>query len=143
MSENTYIRKLEINDYHKGYLKLLNQLTSCTDLTFERFTDIFHTLKNENIYVIEINNKIIATGTLLIEQKFIHNGSKVGHIEDIVVDKDMRGEKFGQKIILHLINEARKNECYKSILNCSHKNVGFYEKLGFEISEVEMRIDFV
>tara|TARA_B100000768_G_C11038700_1_gene273264 strand:+ start:433 stop:573 length:141 start_codon:yes stop_codon:yes gene_type:complete len=28
--------------------------------------------------------------------------------------------------------------CYKSILNCSEKNIGFYEKCGYKFKEVSM-----
>ena len=143
MSINLNIRQLQVNDYNKGFFCLLKQLTSCSELTVDTFLDIFDNLTdNIHIYVIEYNNKIIATGTLLIEQKFIHDGKKVGHIEDIVVDKEFRGKGLGKKIILYLIEKSRTYRCYKTILNCSHENIGFYEKLGFKVNEVEMRIDF-
>ena len=34
---------------------------------------------------------IIGSTTLLIEQKFIHDGGKVGHIEDVVTRKGYEG----------------------------------------------------
>jgi len=114
------------------------------NLSFEKFNDIFNNLDNNTyIYVIEYDEKIIASGTLLIEQKFIHGGGKVGHIEDVIVDQKIRGEGLGRKITNYLVEEAKKQGCYKTILNCSHKNIGFYEKFGFKNNEVEMRIDFI
>ena len=46
-----------------------------------------------------IEGKIVGSTTLLIETKFIHNGGKVGHIEDVVVDKEHQGKGIGEKII--------------------------------------------
>ena len=40
--------------------------------------------------------KIVAAGTLMIEYKFIHNCGHIGHIEDIVVDKEERGKNLGK-----------------------------------------------
>ena len=81
------IRPLQKNDFHKNYINLLKQLTTTNDITSEVFSSVFNSLNNNHlIYVIEYDNIIIASGTLLIEQKFINNCGKVGHIEDIVVD---------------------------------------------------------
>ena len=33
---------------------------------------------------------------------------------------------------------AKAMNCYKIILNCSEKNIKFYEKCGFELKEVQM-----
>ena len=62
----------------------------------------------------------------------------VGHIEDIVVDKNIRGSGLGRIIIEHLVNFGFKNNCYKIILDCSEKNKKFYEKLGFQKKEIQM-----
>lgn len=43
----------------------------------------------------------------------IHNLSSVGHIEDIVVNKDQQGKKLGLRIIEALDYIAEKVGCYK------------------------------
>ena len=43
----------------------------------------------------------------------IHNLSLVGHIEDIVVNKDQQGKKLGLRIIEALDYIAEKVGCYK------------------------------
>lgn len=43
----------------------------------------------------------------------IHNLGLVGHIEDIVVDKDQQGKKLGLRIIEALDYIAAKVGCYK------------------------------
>ncbi len=135
------IRKLEPQDFFKGYLDLLSQLTSVGNISYNQFVKTFELL-NSDIYVIEENNQIIATGTLLIEQKFIHACGKVGHIEDIVVDRDHRGKYLGYTIVNFLINKGKYEGCYKVILDCNNENIAFYQKLGFEIKEIEMAMYF-
>ena len=131
-------RNLEINDYYNGYLDLLSQLTEVNkkNITFEKFSNFIKNLNiNHKIIVIIHENKIVASGTLFIEDKIIHGISKVGHIEDIVVDSESRGLGLGKKIVSYLTNLAKENNCYKVILNCKEENCGFYQKCGYEKKE--------
>ena len=43
------------------------------------------------------NQRIVGTGTLLIERKVIHSCGLVGHIEDVVVHSDYRGLSLGKR----------------------------------------------
>lgn len=141
-------RKLNYFDYHKGYLELLSQLTICeaNKISYENFCAKLDLINNSNIhvYVLEsdITNKIIATATLVLEHKFIHNLSIVGHIEDVVVDTNVRGQNIGSKIMSHLIDVAKSNNCYKVILDCDRDNVEFYKKCGLNEKGVQMGIYF-
>lgn len=49
------------------------------------------------IFVVEETKeaKIVATATLLLEKKFIRGCGLAGHIEDVVVDESVRGQKLG------------------------------------------------
>ncbi|MEX0597254.1 MAG: GNAT family N-acetyltransferase, partial [Candidatus Paceibacterota bacterium] len=60
-----------------------------------------------------IKNTIVAIGTILIEKKIIHSFSNVGHIEDIVVSKQHRGNGIGKILIEYLIDYAKTRKCYK------------------------------
>ena len=95
----------------------------------------------DNIYVAYINDKIVGTVTLLIEDKIIHDGSKVGHIEDVVVHSDYRRLNIGKLLINHCVNIAKEKGCYKVILDCDEDNILFYEKCGFKTKGVCMRFD--
>ncbi len=77
----------------------------------------------------------------MIEQKFIHNGGKAGHIEDVVTRKGYEGKGIGREILKELIKIAKDNECYKIILDCDEKLVKFYEKLGFKKHSIMMRLN--
>ena len=78
---------------------------------------------------------IIGSGTILIEQKFIHGCSLIGHIEDVVVHKDYRKQGIGNILIQDLIEISKTLNCYKIILDCSLNNILFYEKCGLKRSE--------
>ena len=82
------------------------------------------------------SKKIVGSITVLIEEKLIHNYSKVAHIEDVVVDESMRGFGLGKKLLE--IAESECDGCYKIILDCSNENVKFYEKCGYEWKGNEM-----
>ncbi|KAJ3694667.1 hypothetical protein LUZ60_000044 [Juncus effusus] len=142
------IRRLEISDYHKGFVELLGQLTVCPPITeseFEaRFADIAATGDDHQIFVIQSpsSSLIIATGTLFIERKFIRGCSKAGHIEEIVVDKAARGLRLGQRMVEHLVDKAKEMGCYKVVLACETELRGFYEKCGFVEKDTQMTVYF-
>lgn len=84
---------------------------------------------------------IVGTASLLIEQKFIHKGGKVGHIEDVTTREGYEGLGVGRAVTMHAVEQARAAGCYKVILDCSEENVPFYIKCGFNPHEIEMRLD--
>ncbi|KAL9655033.1 hypothetical protein ABK040_008816 [Willaertia magna] len=141
-----YVRLLQPDDYEKGFLSILSQLTTIGNITKEQYLKRFNELFNNElpdyyICVIEDNGTIIGSSTLLIERKFVHECGYVGHIEDVVVDSRYRGYNLGKLLIDECINYSKKRNCYKVILDCSEKNVGFYEKCGFIRKEIQMRLD--
>ncbi|KAF4508851.1 hypothetical protein G6O67_005182 [Ophiocordyceps sinensis] len=92
-------------------------------------------------YIIVIEDQraaVVATGALIVERKFIHNLGAVGHIEDIAVAKDQQGKKLGLRLIQALEFVAERIGCYKSILDCSDANEGFYVKCGFRRAGLQM-----
>ena len=81
---------------------------------------------------------MVGTGCVVVEKKFIHNLGSVGHIEDIVVRKDQQGKKLGLRIIEALDHISKEVGCYKTILDCSEANEGFYVKCGYKRAGLEM-----
>ena len=86
----------------------------------------------------DASDKIVGTGALIVERKFIHQLGLVGHIEDIAVSKDQQGKKLGLRIIQALDYVSEKVGCYKTILDCSEANEGFYVKCGYKRAGLEM-----
>lgn len=93
-----------------------------------------HTLVVEDMRV----NRLVATATLFIERKLIHSCGAAGHIEDVVVDQVVRGTGVGRHLVQALTQCAKECGCYKVILDCNEKNVGFYEKCGYARKGVQM-----
>lgn len=109
---------------------------------------LFSDGKDQNIYkynpyvITDGTDRVVATGNVIIERKVIHRGGLVGHIEDIAVAKDQQGKKLGLILIQQLSEVAKEAGCYKVILDCDEKNVGFYEKCGYKRAGVEMDLRF-
>ncbi|XP_068653831.1 glucosamine 6-phosphate N-acetyltransferase-like [Aristolochia californica] len=145
-AEESYpIRRLQLSDKDKGFVDLLKQLSLCDSIfDVDRFEDLSSHGDDHIIIVIDENHsqKIITIGSLFIEKKFIRNCGKVGHIEDIVVDSNVRGKHLRQMIMRFLFEHAKSVGCYKIILDCNENNRGFYEKCGFKEKGVEMALYF-
>jgi glucosamine-phosphate N-acetyltransferase len=138
------VRDLEEKDLFNGFLESLDSLRKASNLSPKKAKEIFKKIsldKNYKIYVAELDSKIVGAATIFIEQKFIHEGGKVGHIEDVVVRKKYQGKGIGQEVVKELVNYAKKKGCYKTILDCSDELIPFYEKIGFKRHSNSMRID--
>lgn len=127
-------RHINEEDYYKGYFELLEFLSVVKKSSFDEFKDQMSIIKKSNscIYVLEEDNNIVASVTIIIEYKFIRNLGKVCHIEDMVIHKKYQSKKYGSKLISLTKEIAKLNNCYKMILDCSEDNMGFYVKQGFE-----------
>lgn len=137
------LKELGYSDLSRGFLDLINEFTG-SNTTPAEASQIFDKLPaNQATVVAVIKNhyKVIGTGTVRFEQKFSHGGRKAGHIEDVVVDSNYRGQGIGSAIVTKLIEEAKQRSCYKVVLNCNDQNIGFYQKLGMERSGNCMRIN--
>jgi len=128
------MRELELDDYKKGIMELMGQMTHIdAHHTYDQFAIFYENYKRQSSLIIveEVDGKIVATGKIIIEPKMSYGFRKVGHIEDIVVDDKYRGKGYGRKIVDFLVGYGICNNCYKIILNCSDDNVAFYSKCGF------------
>jgi len=137
--DNIIARELNVNDYEQ-FLRLINDFRQ-TNFTEEQFKEILKNFEKDQttkIFVIEKDSNLIATATLIIEQKFIYNLSKLAHIEDVCVKKEMRKQGYGKLIINKIIDEAKKIGCYKITLDCSNENISFYKLSNFAVRGNQM-----
>jgi glucosamine-phosphate N-acetyltransferase len=141
------IRELRKSDFRNGFFETLSNLSQVGQISQNieeaaKILDSIEENKLSKIYVaVGSNGQIIGSITLLVEQKFIHNGGKVGHIEDVVTRKEYSGKGVGSALVQKCIEAAKEEKCYKVILDCSLDNIAFYEKAGFRKHEVSMRYD--
>ena len=126
------------------YLVLLSELTLTNFIETEIFLNNIERINEMGTIMVAIrydafnNLEIIGSGTIIIEPKIIREGKSVGHIEDIVVAKHMRGKGICSNIIEILKEFAKKNNCYKIILNCSNNVKKVYKKNGLEAKGISM-----
>ena len=136
------IRDIVESDIDIGFLENLDHLRKASNLDRETAGNILKKIienPDHIIHVAEINGKIVGSTTLLIEQKFIHDGGKVGHIEDVVVSKEYEGRGIGIKLVTSLLQVANTKNCYKTILDCKDELIPFYERIGFKQESNQMR----
>ena len=138
------ISEIEEGDLENGFLETLDFLRNASGLDKNKAREILKEIKQNPNYIIHVatdDKKIVGSTTLFIEQKFIHGGGLVGHIEDVVVRKDYEGQGIGMKLVISLLDVAKQKKCYKTILNCEDSLKIFYEKIGFKKTTNEMRYD--
>ena len=140
------IREIRENDLENGFLETLDFLRKASDLDKNKAKEILEKIKRNSNQIIQVaidDRKIVGCITLLIEQKFIHDGGLVGHIEDVVVRKDYEGKGIGMKLVTSMLEYAKRKNCYKTILDCKDDVKQFYERIGFKHESNGMRYDHV
>jgi glucosamine-phosphate N-acetyltransferase len=146
---NFMVRELQHVDVQNGFLQTLSNLAQ-VDNSIEgirKAEKILLEIKPYPFYKIFVavkdDGQIIGSTTLLMEQKFIHEGARVGHIEDVSTRREYEGKGIGSALIQYALRYAKKENCYKVVLDCSEKNVQFYKRIGFKKHEVSMRYDLI
>ena len=133
----------------KCYIQLIQQLSNTTEYDLNRFEKNIELIHQCGIIYIACNNLpndddfiIVGSGTCYLEPKIIHDYMNVGHIEDIVVHSNFRGQGIAKKILDNLKNYAENKNCYKIILDCNEDLVKMYSKYHYNIKGVQMAIYF-
>lgn len=136
------IRHMNAVDLRRGFLDTVRALRE-TNLTLDQAVEVFRRRMRNRVrtFVALVDGRVVGTASLLIEPKFIHNGGVTGHVEDVAVHPECQGRGIGVLLVERVLEESRKEGCYKVILDCSEKVMPFYEKLGFHKWERTMRID--
>uniref|UniRef100_A0A6C0DCJ0 N-acetyltransferase domain-containing protein n=1 Tax=viral metagenome TaxID=1070528 RepID=A0A6C0DCJ0_9ZZZZ len=134
-----------IDQIKKSYLLLLSMLTFTPDIENIEFTSVILQISKIGdiviAYYFDIEKQeliIVGSGTIIYEPKIIHGGKSCGHIEDIVVHKNYRQHGIAKNIIEILVDNGKKHNCYKIILDCNHELEEFYKKIGFDIKGLQM-----
>ncbi|MDG2173693.1 MAG: GNAT family N-acetyltransferase [Flavobacteriaceae bacterium] len=137
MSEINFrlVKEEDINDV----FILLNQLKKIDleNIDRKKAWNDFNSNTSSNSIVGIYNNRIVAYGSVVIENKI--RGEVAGHIEDIVVDSEVRGKMVGVSLIKELIEISRKKGCYRITLFCNEKLVNFYSRNGFKVNNIIMK----
>jgi glucosamine-phosphate N-acetyltransferase len=139
------VRELRTGDVEKGFLETLGNLSDTGGLSPKEARNIITTIRRNPLYHVFVaaasDGQVVGTTTLIVEQKFIHRGGLVGHIEDVAVRRGYEGKGVGGSLVAAAVEKAKELGCYKCILDCKAELVDFYERLGFRRHDVGMRID--
>ena len=136
--EGLRVRSLCSEDFDRGFLELLGQLTSVGSISSEEWEVRFQAMKEckGTYYVVVIEDvnlaRVIGAATLVIEKKFIHSCGLVGRLEDVVVSDVYRGKQLGKLVVAVTSLLATKLGCYKITLNCNDKMIKFYSNMGYK-----------
>ena len=137
MSEINFrlVKEEDINDV----FILLNQLKKIDleNIDRKKAWNDFNSNTSSNSIVGIYNNRIVAYGSVVIENKI--RGEVAGHIEDIVVDSEVRGKMVGVSLIKELIEISKRKGCYRITLFCNEKLVNFYSRNGFKVNNIIMK----
>ena len=112
------IRPVRRSDYQRGFLDVLRVLTTVGEISVEQWNKRYDWIasRNDEYYLLVVcdgTDRVVGTGSLIVERKFIHELGLVGHIEDIAVEKGQQGKKLGLRIIQALDYVAAQVGCYK------------------------------
>ena len=131
-------RNIEKKDLDQVFV-LLNQLKQIDidNIDKDKAWSDFINNTGSNSVVGLYNDKIVAYGSVVVENKV--RGEVAGHIEDIVVDSEVRGKMIGISLIKELIKVAKNKGCYRITLFCKETLVNFYGRNGFEVNNVVMK----
>lgn len=142
--DDIIVRELQKGDLQNGFLTTLDILKPASGIDPAKAQEIFEKIDADPDHIVivaESGGRIVGTVTLFIDQKFIHRGGRVGHVEDLAVADEFQSHKVGSRLMTYLLNAAQKKGCYKTILNCPDHIVPFQTKMGFKPGVSNMRFD--
>ena len=87
------------------------------------------------VFVVEDNELIIGTCSLIMMDNLGHKGAKLAVAESMIISQDYRGRGIGSELMHYVREKANEENCYKLMLSSNKKRVKahkFYERLGFQ-----------
>ena len=130
------IRAAEYDDF-ENIFPLLEQLWPDLELDFEALFDIYKKgvdSESQRLIVGIIDNKIIGFCSLTIKNNLWQAGN-LGHVDELVIDKNCRGKGYGKTLIDRITKIAKDLKCKRIELDSAfhRKNAHrFYESIGYE-----------
>jgi N-acetylglutamate synthase-like GNAT family acetyltransferase len=139
-NECMIIRKARSEDFKEIYV-LLKQLWEGDEKEFneKKLEHMFNrmlTSELRELICAEIDNNIVGYCALSMKEDLYEEGI-CGRIDEMVIDKSLRGKGIGSKLLVEIIAKAKEKGCKSIELNsATHRKDAhkFYEKNGFEMS---------
>lgn len=83
-------------------------------------------------------DEVLGFGSLIIYRRL--RGGKTALFEDIVADPSFRRSGIGSLIVSELLAHARKQGCFKCVLEANEESEPFYVTFGFERGGALMKL---
>lgn len=118
--------------------RLLITMDGDNEVEASRALEIWNRMKQYPYYkvlVVEEDQRLIATCSLIILDNLGHQGAKLAVVESVIVEQNYRRNGVGQMMMNHVMELAQKEGCYKLMLSSNKKRImahKFYQKLGFK-----------
>lgn len=141
LGDGLILRPLKRDDFKRNYIGLMSHLSVVGDVSQEDYEKRFDQMKQAaNTYficVVEDVQKqlVIASLTLVYEQKFIRQVGARGRFEDMVVDVNYRGKRLSKLLLDVVVQLSKVLGCYKISLECKDHLKKHYEQFGFVLEE--------
>src|SRR5215813_3580548 len=132
---NFEVRNINEKDIeYGGFLEVLNVLAPLGNLSKPAAKKILNQILSNLLHRVFVavikggghDGLVIGTSTLFVEPKFIFEGGRVGHIEDVAVRIGYQGQGVGFELVKYATTAAASMGCVRSVLDCSTENMGFY-----------------
>lgn len=134
------IRKATLNDAEALKELYFKHLTAYPPIEeqdmkiWQKMLNKFGEDENYNILVLEQEEKILSSVTLVIVENLTHNLHPYALIENVVTHCDYRGKGYASILMNRATEIAKQHACYKIMLMTGSKKestLNFYRKNGF------------
>ncbi len=133
--ENIFITRVEVvsPELLAAFERLIPQLTKASIPSLD---DLQRLLDSPNVLIVACasskDGPIIGAGTLGV---FRTISGLHAHVEDVIVDEDMRRQGVGETLVIHLLQIAREMGVKGVSLTCNPRRAAanrLYQKVGFK-----------
>ena len=129
------IRQCQAEDFN-DVVRLLRQLWPGKQLNLASLQTVFdRAIRSESqVYLCAVKGRgVVGFGSLTLKSNLWHEGC-MGHIDELVVDSEFRGQGIGTQLLEQLVTVARQRHCRRVELDSAfHRKLAhaFYEQHGF------------
>ena len=126
------IRSLQRDDWDHGYTKIKAVAGNISLAAWDERCEYLRSRDDTYciLVITDAEGMVCCTGTLMVERKFAHNVSLVGHIEDLAVGDGQSGKNLGLRMLEALDKVSYNRGCYKTIVCTQQSNERFHNQKG-------------
>lgn len=139
MSERIIVRRTIVPDDVPNLRNLMRQLCEVQKVPFneKRFTwgikkRMYDRLQKQGMFVAEDTETTKIVGMIFAELVIDPQGSAEGYIRTVVVDKSVRGQRIGKKLLVSSLEYLKAMGVEVIRVNSTGRQKEFFESFGFK-----------